>query len=247
MTNLNSDTKETLVAGEDFIELVYAVSHDFGAPVRHIRQFSSLLLESLNDELTEEQREFAAFVEHSSARLVTMLQRLLLLSRLYSREYTPLELNVEDLVRTNFGRLKEKRNCRAELVLSVSDGDLWVLPREFAEIALVELMDNALQFSCDADEPCIKITLKQSDGRAYIMVEDNGVGFYEKFIPRAHKIFSVGAPNRQSAGVGLAIVDHIARILNGHLSVVSPHNGGAQVTLSYPLAANGLMASASEQ
>lgn len=229
------DTKEPLAAGQDFIDLVYAVSHDLGAPVRHIRQFSSLLLDSLGDELTDEQREFADFVDNSGSRLGIMLQRLLLLSRLYSRQYTPTELDLEEIMVTHFDRLKYNHQSGAQLEYSVTDGALWLLPKEFAEIVLIELLDNALRFSLDVAKPCIKVTLQQNNGVAKITVEDNGVGFYDKFIPRAHKIFSVGTKNRQSAGVGLAIVDHVARLLQGNLSVVSPAVGGAQVTLAYPL------------
>jgi signal transduction histidine kinase len=73
------------------------------------------------------------------------------------------------------------------------------------------------------------------DGRVELHVQDEGAGFAPDFIADAFEPFSRGDPARSShgAGLGLAIVEVIARAHGGTAHVANVE-GGADVWLELP-------------
>jgi two-component system OmpR family sensor kinase len=111
----------------------------------------------------------------------------------------------------------------AALVLSVD--------RLRAEQALGNLVENALRHGRGR----IVLQARRRDGRVELHVRDEGPGFAPEFVARAFEPFSRGDPGRpgHGAGLGLAIVDVIARAHEGTAHAANEH-GGADVWLSLP-------------
>lgn len=110
-----------------------------------------------------------------------------------------------------------------------------------ANVALVEravsnLADNAVKWS-PAGEP-IEISVVRDDNQAVIRVRDRGPGIdpdlrrlvFERFF-RAPE-----ARARPGSGLGLSIVDYVARTHNGSASVIDTDAPGTTVELRLPLA-----------
>lgn len=110
-----------------------------------------------------------------------------------------------------------------------------------ANVALVEravsnLVDNAVKWS-PAGEP-IEISVVRDDDQAVIQVRDRGPGIdpdlrrlvFERFF-RAPE-----ARARPGSGLGLSIVDYVARTHNGSASVIDTDAPGTTVELRLPLA-----------
>ncbi len=113
-----------------------------------------------------------------------------------------------------------------------------------ANVALVEravsnLVDNAVKWS-PAGEP-IEISVVRDDDQAVIQVRDRGPGIdpdlrrlvFERFF-RAPE-----ARARPGSGLGLSIVDYVARTHDGSASVIDTDTPGATVELRLPLAGSG--------
>ena len=100
-----------------------------------------------------------------------------------------------------------------------------------AEQALGNLVENALRHGRGR----ILLLARRRDGRVELHVHDQGAGFPPNFIDRAFDRFTRSDPARQGpgAGLGLAIVDVIARAHGGAAHVANQH-GGADAWLEIP-------------
>lgn len=99
------------------------------------------------------------------------------------------------------------------------------------EQALGNLVDNALRHGSGG----IQLEAAAENGSLVLRVSDQGTGFPDEFIPRAFERFSRAddARTRGSAGLGLAIVDAVARAHGGAARAANV-NGGAAVTVVMP-------------
>jgi signal transduction histidine kinase len=93
------------------------------------------------------------------------------------------------------------------------------------EQALGNMVENALRHGAG--------TVALGARYAELSVRDDGPGFPPEFIPRAFERFSRAAPGRNGsgAGLGLTIVDTIARAHHWEATVANAPAGGAQVTI----------------
>jgi two-component system, OmpR family, sensor kinase len=100
-----------------------------------------------------------------------------------------------------------------------------------AEQALGNLVDNALRHGRGR----ILLLARRRDGRVELHVRDEGPGFPPDFLHHAFDRFTQGDPARHGpgAGLGLAIVDVIARA-HGGTAHAANHHGGADAWLEIP-------------
>ena len=99
------------------------------------------------------------------------------------------------------------------------------------EQALGNLVDNALRYGAGA----VTLSVRQAPGGTGVElhVSDNGAGFPEDFIEHAFERFSRADPGRagRGAGLGLSIVEMIARAHGGSAHATNLPDGGADVWL----------------
>jgi two-component system osmolarity sensor histidine kinase EnvZ len=105
--------------------------------------------------------------------------------------------------------------------------------RAIAFLRLVtNLVDNALRHGA----PPVEIATKRENRSIVLEVADRGPGIPGEQVERLKRPFTRGEPARSGAagaGLGLAIVDRIARLHGGTLDLLSREGGGtiARVTL----------------
>ncbi|HVP86671.1 MAG TPA: ATP-binding protein, partial [Casimicrobiaceae bacterium] len=97
------------------------------------------------------------------------------------------------------------------------------------------LIDNALRHGA----PPIEVATRQEDGSLVLEVGDCGPGIPANEVERLKRPFTRGDPARSGAagaGLGLAIVERIARLHGGKLDLLPRPGGGtiARVTLPVP-------------
>jgi two-component system, OmpR family, sensor kinase len=111
------------------------------------------------------------------------------------------------------------------------------------EQALGNLVDNALRYGAGT----VRLEARPENTLVALRVTDEGAGFPRDFLPRAFERFSRADESRArgSAGLGLALVEAIARAHGGTASAGNRAGGGAEVTLSVPSSVSHLEALAS--
>src|SRR5581483_5545571 len=100
--------------------------------------------------------------------------------------------------------------------------------------ALVNLVDNALTHG----EGAVALAAEEEDGFVELHVRDGGSGFPDEFRARAFDRFSRAdeARSRGGSGLGLSIVELVARAHGGSAGARNDASGGADVWISLPRA-----------
>jgi two-component system OmpR family sensor kinase len=212
---------------------VAEASHELRTPLALLRaelDFATHHAES-DAELREALRE--ASVE--TDRLVQLAGSLLLIA---SSDEGRLDLRREplatgallDSVRNRFAW--RAGDAGRSLSVEAEDGATLSADRLRVEQALGNLVDNALRHGAGD----VRIEARAVDGAVELHVLDDGPGFPPDFLPRAFQRFSRADEGRAGggAGLGLAIVEAIARAHGGTAGAANGERGGADAWIALP-------------
>lgn len=123
---------------------------------------------------------------------------------------------------TNPGRVSFDNRLGADVPI--------VADRALAQ-ALTAVLDNAVEAQADA----IHLVACEHDAQLTLQVGDDGPGFPDRIIANLGRPYQ-SSKSRKGAGLGLFLATNVLRTLGGTLSVRNRPSGGAEVTLSLPLA-----------
>ena len=195
-------------------------SHELRTPLALLR--TELELARRGQRTAEELRAALDSAADEVERLTRLAEDLLVLARLDEGE---LPLRKETIVVAELLESVARRFDREITV--VADGGSVVGDRLRLEQALGNLVDNALRHG----EGDVRLTAARRDGILALTVSDEGRGFPRDFLPVAFERFTRGDAAREGggAGLGLAIVDAVARAHGGQA-----HAEGAAVTVELP-------------
>lgn len=216
---------------------VAAAVHDLLQPLNAARMFASALRERIGD---AETLALADSVEGALAAQDEILDSLLDISRLESgalevrRRALRLGPLLESLAR-DFGVLAQARGLELRWVATraVVDSDEALLRR-----ILQNFLSNALRYT--ARGRVLLGVRRERGGGVRIEVWDTGAGIPEEqhaaIFEEFRRLDSGGDPQERGAGLGLAIVDRIARLLGHRISLRSWPGVGSVFAVSVPRA-----------
>ena len=213
-------------------EFVANASHQLRTPLTGLR----LRLEAAtlkNRDATVERELVAA--EHETRRLARLLSELLMLAGERERP-APQPVDVGEAVAAACMRWQGPAD-RSDHALLVEEGD----PAEVAASAedMAAMLDNLLENALNYSPPGTEVTIGwHPDGRAIrIGVADRGPGVSEHDRERAFERFYRGDAGRSGAagtGLGLSVVESLARRWEGGAQLSSRPGGGALAELVLP-------------
>ena len=221
---------ETALARER--RFVSDASHELRTPLASLRAELELALRRRRSR--EELEAALRSAAEETERLSQLAEDLLVLAR---SDAGKLPVRREQVAAADLlGVVRERYARRAAeagrtLDVSVADGIELSVDRLRAEQALGNLVENSLRHGRGR----IVLQAGRKDGRVELHVVDEGGGFAPDFIGRAFEPFSRGDPARSSpgAGLGLAIVDVVARA-HGGAAHAANRDGGADVWIEFP-------------
>ena len=168
-------------------------------------------------------------------RLVRLAEDLLVLAS-SDEGRLPLRVSqhyVREVLDSVAGRYDARASAAGRSLEVVAAGDgVLTGDRLRLEQALGNLVDNALRYGAGT----VRLEADPEDGSLALRVSDDGAGFPPEFLPRAFERFSRADVARAGggAGLGLAIVDAIARAHGGSVTATNRAEGGAEITLFIP-------------
>jgi heavy metal sensor kinase len=171
-------------------------------------------------------------------RLVQLAEDLLVIAR-SDQGRLPIrraEVDAAEVLQTVTRRFAQRARDRGvELTVSADEGLRLSADRMRLEQALGNLVDNALRHGGGR----IALEAAAAGEVAALHVRDEGPGFDHRFIAQAFERFTRADPGRPraGAGLGLAIVEAIAKAHGGAVHAVNGPTGGADVWLELPGAA----------
>jgi len=221
-------------------DFVSKVSHELRTPLTSIRMFAETLKMRRGDAATEDRCIEA--LDRESARLQGLIDRLLAWGRMESgmRVYDLAENDV--LVIANeavnaFEPTRERRDVDIEVAIPPDLPKIWCDKAAIVD-ALVNLLSNAFKYGGSPKK--IRLTASEDRGRTRISVRDNGVGIAQREQKRIflkfYRIDDKLTRKQEGSGLGLSIVQHVARAHRGKVDVESEPGAGSTFTLVLPTA-----------
>ena len=99
------------------------------------------------------------------------------------------------------------------------------------------LIGNALKFHRAGESPVVRVRGRVEGGEAEVVVEDNGIGFDEKYVDRIFGVFQRlhGRTEYAGTGVGLAICRKVVERHGGRIAVRSTPGKGSTFIVTLPV------------
>lgn len=230
-------TRECDDAARELDSLAHSVSHDLRAPLRIVDGFATIVLEDYGDRgklLDDLGRDHLRRIVAASQRMNTMIDTLLNLSRMTSRELANERVDLSQIARELADDLRDDIRAREparsiEFVIAPAlkaDGDPTLL-----RLVLQNLLGNAVKFSAKSRAARVEFGHEnEGDGKTAFFVRDNGAGFDMRFAEKMFGMFQrLHSVNEfPGSGVGLATVQKIIRRHGGRVwaeAVPAPAEG----------------------
>ena len=215
----------------------YTVTHDLKAPLVTIRGFADYVEKDAREGRTDRLAADAARIADAVGQLQLQLDALFELSRAGRPVGPPVEVEVADLVQEALRLVRPSAaGARVDVVgrLPVVFGDRARLVKVFQN-----LLDNAVKFASTTAEPLVVVEARPAvDGRAVLVVRDNGIGIEPRHRDRVFDLFEKLDPRAEGSGVGLAMVKRIVESHGGRVWLESEGKGaGTAACVTLPLAA----------
>jgi signal transduction histidine kinase len=220
-------------------ELVAWVSHDLRTPLAGMRA----LTEALEDGVAANPSEYLSRMRGEVARMSTMVDDLLALSRLQSAglQLDRHRVSLADVVSDAVARVQPVATAAGVRLTGTTGGpapaDLD--PREVGR-AVENLLANAIRHTPAGDAVTVTVGVDPATRTGEVAVEDGCGGIPEHLLDRVFEPGWRASPARtpgagEGAGLGLAIVRGVAEAHGGTVTVAN-HGPGCRFVLSLPLA-----------
>jgi light-regulated signal transduction histidine kinase (bacteriophytochrome) len=210
---LNKVNHELATTNKELEAFAYSVSHDLRSPLRSISGFSDALVNNYASELSETAQDYLKRVHKAAIKMGELIDEILKLSRISSREIKRDAIDITELTHEIIELTKtddEKHisfNVDNHLTLHGDAG--------LTKILLLNLLSNAIKFSKTKEHPVIKVGSVIKNGKPYIFVKDNGVGFDMKYADKIFGVFQRLHTNDAFKGTGIGLAT-VKRIINKH-------------------------------
>lgn len=211
------------------------VSHELKTPLTSISGISEMLANGVIK--PEDVQEFGESINKETARLINLVNDIILISKLETDEISVEreEVNLCELIENVVERLEHiagKRNIslttdiKAKPVISGS--------YKMLEDMVYNLCDNALKYNVEGGN--VNIILEQDNQKVRIIVEDTGIGIPDEdkksIFERFYRVDKGRSRDIGGTGLGLSIVKHIAIYHNGKVEVCDRDGGGTRMIVT---------------
>ncbi|MCI6457397.1 MAG: ATP-binding protein [Terrisporobacter sp.] len=219
-------------------DFVANVSHELKTPLTSINGFVETLI--INEDLPSDKRNrFLAIIQKESDRLKRLIEDILLLSSIESKN----NLVTENVLLYNIFKevyemisyiasskhIKIYYNFEDENVAIQAYGD-------YIKQLFLNLIDNAIKYTPEGGTVIINQFTRNNE--ITIEVIDNGVGIpkedQDKIFQRFYRVDKARSRSVGGTGLGLAITKHIVNSLQGNISVESKLGEGSKFIVTIP-------------
>ena len=243
MVLLSASTRRATELNERKMEFVAGVSHELRTPVAVLRSAGQNLADGSVSE-PEQVKRYGTLIETEGRRLNDLVEQVLELAGIQSNKlrYRREVLSVRAVVEA---ALEDCEALRAEEDVSIEQK----LPEDDVEVegdgdalrrALTNLLVNAIKHGGEGN--AITVTVEARGDRIAIEVADRGPGIAEDDRAHLFEAFYRGrrALDRQipGSGLGLSLVEHVAREHGGSIEVATTSSEGSTFTLWIPKPGN---------
>ena len=222
-------------------DLVAAASHELRTPLTSMRVLVDGLLADTELDAART-RDYLELMAVENARLSRLIENFLTFSRLdrgrYRFAFAPADPSA--IVTSAVDAIRDRLSTPSTLEVDIAPSLPPVMvDAEAVSTALVNLLDNALKYTPDPKRLAVR-ACRDGDGFVQFAVSDNGIGIpvreQRRIFRRFHRVDQRLARDTGGVGLGLSIVELIARGHGGRVTVQSATGEGTTFTMRVRIA-----------
>ena len=241
---LARQAQELARSNTELQQFAYIASHDLQEPLRKVQSFGSMIESAAGTSLSADAKDYLQRMRNAAARMQQLINDLLTYSRVttQAKPFESVDLNL--VAREVLGDLEARIQTTGG---RVDLGELPTLGADPLQIRqlLQNLIGNALKFHRKDVPPVVSVqsrpvTLEAGIGPGgparEITVQDNGIGFDEKYLGKLFAPFSRlhGRSEYEGTGIGLAICKKIVDRHGGTIVARSVPGEGTRFIVTLP-------------
>lgn len=223
-------------------DFVANVSHELRTPLTSVKGFVETLRAGAIEDREEAER-FLQIIDRQVDRLSTIVEDLLVLSRIEQEAQAQgpqlQETRIAELfaaaietcsVKAAQTKVRIETNCDPELRA--------LLEPALIEEALINLIDNAVKYSSPGERIVVGAAVNENTGELTFSVADNGTGIapehHDRVFERFYRVDKARSRKLGGTGLGLSIVRHVALVHKGRVSLRSALGEGSTFFIHIP-------------
>ncbi len=221
-------------------DMVSLMSHELRTPVTSIKGFTELLL--MDDQMSEESREFLQIISNESQRLSKMLTTFLSVSNLEQsdkKEILKTPVKLDNVVHEVIEDLQEQAKRKRIRLVEQANSHLPPIAADKGLIsrAVTNLIDNAIKYSPERTSIIISTIMESEVLR--VIIEDRGYGIpngeLDKIWQKFYRVARDGHDKEEeSTGLGLSFVKEAIEQHGGEVVVESEVGHGSKFSFTIP-------------
>lgn len=245
---LEDINKELEAMNKELSSFAYISSHDLQEPLRKIQTFSTRILETDEENLTEKGLDYFNRIINAAQRMRLLIDDLLMYSRANAAERKYEQVDVNDVLKEVIADLEGTIDEKKAIIEAGPLPKMSVIPFQMHQL-LSNFLSNSLKFTRAGTIPYILIRSRiisgdkvpglpkrLSDTYHYISVTDNGIGFNTEYNERIFDVFQRlhGRDEYPGTGIGLAICKKIVENHHGVIKAEGRPGDGATFSVYIP-------------
>lgn len=224
-------------------EFLSTAAHELRTPLASIFGFAELML--TRRMAAEQQREVLQTVHRQAQLLINLINELLDLSRIESRQGKDFHrqlCRVGTIVDQTIRGLLVKNDKRQVRLHLPHGAECIMVDPQKTQQALLNVLSNAFKYSPAGGDIELATVLKSEAGSRYVgmRVSDQGLGMTTEQLAHVFDRFWRADPSGSipGTGLGMTLVKEITELQEGHVQIESMPQKGTAVTLWFPLTAD---------
>lgn len=240
-------------------QFAFVASHDLQEPLRKIQAFGDRLKTRCDEAGLETGRDYLERMQNAASRMRRLIDDLLTFSRVISRTEPFATVSLTTVVKEVLGDLEV---CIEKNGAQIETGELPTIEADAVQVRQLfqNLIGNALKFQPPGAKPIVRIhgriitaadpdntpslARPSTDGagapeeqHCELVVQDNGIGFEEKYLDRIFVVFQRlhGRQEYEGTGIGLAVCRRIVDRHGGKITAHSKPGEGATFIVHLPV------------
>ncbi|OIR08128.1 alkaline phosphatase synthesis sensor protein PhoR [mine drainage metagenome] len=222
-------------------DFVANVSHELRTPLSIIKGYAETLVDGHREMSFEDRDQFLRTILRHSERLSSLLEDILTLSRLESknpglhRELVLLDSLVSTIV-DDFRSRPSAREHVFELSMDQVIPEMLLDPLKLTQV-FENLLNNAVKYTAKGSH--IRVALRRKGPELEVRVADDGPGIPTADLPhifeRFYRVDKGRSREKGGTGLGLSIVKHIVQLHGGRVWAESEQGRGTTFIIALPL------------
>jgi signal transduction histidine kinase/CheY-like chemotaxis protein/CHASE3 domain sensor protein len=226
-------------------EFLANMSHELRTPLNSILLLSRLLAENKNQNLDNEQVEFAKVIQSSGNGLLELIDEILDLSKIESGkmqlDYELVSVHaIANDMNSLFAPMAKEKNVEFSIHIDPALPGQIETDKMRLEQILKNLISNSLKFT---NKGFIRLSMypnKEDEGTVDLSVKDSGIGIAADKQELIFEAFQQedGSTRRKygGTGLGLSISRQLSRLLGGDIKLISQAGEGSEFIVTIPMA-----------